>query len=86
MIVIDHRDGDARNNSLANLTLRWWTPLTEAPRPYPVALAEQLSKCRPKDPRLDLLNRLFRDMTPADQLRVRATLHAIRAARREAAS
>lgn len=84
MLVIDHRDGDARNNSLANLTLRWARPLDEAPREYPVALAEQLSRCKPADPRLALLNSLYSRMSPADQLRVRATLYAIRSTRREA--
>ena len=56
--------------------------LRAEPRSLPVALAQQLAACRPKDPRLALLNSLYLDLSPADALRCRAEIHAIRCARR----
>ena len=46
------------------------------------ALAHQLVLCKPSDPRLPLLNSLYRDLGPADKLRCLAELDQCRRARR----
>ena len=56
--------------------------LRAEPRPLWQALAHELARTRPGEARLNLLNSLYRDLTPADALRCRAELHAVRAARR----
>ena len=56
--------------------------LRAEPRPLPIALAQQLVLCRPGDPRLPLLNGLFRDLSPADKLRCQGELYECRRARR----
>ena len=64
MLVIDHLDGNPRNNSLDNLALRC--------RPMWQALAHELARTKPGEPRLNLLNSLYADLLPADKLRVQA--------------
>lgn len=56
--------------------------LGEPIRSYPLALADQLARCKPGDLKLKLLNDLYCRMTPAHQLAVRGELHRIRTAKR----
>lgn len=53
-------------------------------RPLPVALAQVFANTKPTDPRMDALNRIFRALSKADQLRCQDELHWCRLAKRGA--